>query len=172
GGGAASSGSGNTSNTSNNGTTSPTGVSLDSTSGISMNTSTTGETEACQNLEVNFTPDIPTVFILVDRSSSMWDNMFWDPLRDGVLDVVQRLHVDVRFGFGTFTGAGASCPLDLQDVGIIDHNNYDAIAAFYQAISHPGMPTETPTAAGIQRAREILEADNLVFPGPKFILLV
>ncbi len=131
-----------------------------------------GNLNACQTTGIKFTPDIPTVFILVDRSTSMWENMFWDPLRDGVLEVVQRLEQDVRFGFGTFTGVGDTCPLDLQDAGTIDFNNYDTIAQFYTQIEHPGVATETPTAAGIQRAREILEADNATFPGPKFIMLV
>jgi len=129
--------------------------------------------DACQGLEIAFTPQIPTVFILVDRSSSMWDNMFWDPLRDGVLEVVSRLHEDVRFGFATYTGIqGDTCPLDLQDVGIIDKNNYDAIAGFYTPIMHPGVATETPTPAALRKAQDLLKADFATFPGPKFILLV
>ncbi|HEY6723865.1 MAG TPA: VWA domain-containing protein [Polyangiaceae bacterium] len=131
------------------------------------------ETDACQGLEIAFTPEIPTVFILVDRSSSMWDNMFWDPLRDGVLEVVSRLHEDVRFGFGTYTGIqGDTCPLDLQDVGIIDKNNYAAIEGFYSPIMHPGVSTETPTPAALAAARDMLKTDFATFPGPKFILLV
>jgi len=123
-------------------------------------------------LEIAFTPQIPTVFILVDRSTSMWDNMFWDPLRAGVLEVVSRLHEDVRFGFATFTGQGNTCPLDLDDVGIIDKNNYAAIEEFYTPIAHPGVATETPTPAALRSAQDILKADFATFPGPKFILLV
>ncbi len=155
-------------------TTSPTGVNLSgSNTGIVMSTGSSGTGGACQSAEIKFTPDIPTVMILVDRSSSMWDNMFWDPLRDGVLEVVQRLEQDVRFGLATFTGLmGQTCPLDLEDAGVIDFNNYDAIASFYNGIGRPNAASETPTAAGIQRARELLEADNATFPGPKFIMLV
>lgn len=103
----------------------------------------------------------------------MWDNMFWDPLRDGVLEIVERLQGDVRFGLGTFTGLmGQTCPLDFQDVGIIDKDNYDAIASFYTPIMHPGASTETPTAVGLKHAQELLVADNTAFPGPKYILLV
>ena len=132
-----------------------------------------GSVDACQETGVTFTPDIPTVFILVDRSTSMWDNMYWDDLRDGILDVVQRLHQDVRFGLGTFTGIqGSTCPLDLQSVATIDFNNFQPISDFYTTIQHPGVATETPTAAGLQRAHELLVADNAAFPGPKFILLV
>jgi len=134
-------------------------------------TTTTGG-GACQQLEVSFVPQVPTVFILVDRSTSMWDNMFWNPLRDGVLEVVSRVHQDVRLGFGTFTGAGNTCPLDLQEVGVIDKNNLAAIEAFYTPIMHPGVATETPTPAALVKAQELLKADNAAFPGPKFILLV
>lgn len=136
-----------------------------------VTTTTTGG--ACQALEVSFTPQDPTVFILVDRSTSMWDNMFWDPLRDGVLEVVSRVHQDVRLGFGTFTGLqGNTCPLDLQDVGVIDKNNLAAIEAFYTPILHPGVATETPTPAALMQAQAILKADHLTSPGPKYILLV
>ena len=128
--------------------------------------------DACQGLEIAFTPQIPTVFILVDRSTSMWDNMFWDPLRSGVLEVVSRLHEEVRFGFGTFTGNGTSCPLDLADVGIIDKNNYSAIEGFYTPIMHPGVATETPTPAALRKAQDLLKTDFATFPGPKFVLLV
>jgi hypothetical protein len=104
----------------------------------------------------------------------MWENMFWDPLREGVLEVVSRLHEDVRFGFGTYTGyaGGDTCPLDLEDVGIIDKNNYAAIEGFYTPIMHPGVATETPTPAALKKAQELLKADFAGFAGPKFILLV
>jgi hypothetical protein len=141
------------------------------TIGGNVATTTTGG-DACQELEVSFTPQTPTVFILVDRSTSMWDNMFWNPLRDGVLEVVSRVHEDVRLGLATFTGQGNTCPLDLEDVGIIDKNNYAAIEAFYTPIMHPGVATETPTPAALKKAQEILKTDNAAFPGPKFILLV
>lgn len=139
---------------------------------IGNNASTTTGGDACQALEVSFTPQDPTVFILVDRSTSMWDNMFWDPLRDGVLEVVERVHQDVRLGFATFTGYQDTCPLDLEDVGIIDKNNLAAIDAFYTPIMHPGAATETPTPAALIKAQELLKADNLSSPGPKYILLV
>src|SRR5690606_2083803 len=39
--------------------------------------------------------DPPTVMILVDASSSMWDNMYWDALRDAVLGAVHQLQSEV-----------------------------------------------------------------------------
>jgi hypothetical protein len=134
---------------------------------------TGGPINACQTAEIEFTPQIPTVMILVDRSSSMWENMFWDPFRDGVLEVVQSLQADVRFGFATYTGQPAqTCPIDLQTLGTIDLNNHQAIADFWNPIVHPGAATETPTAAGVIEATALLQADATTYPGPKFILLV
>src|SRR4029079_19077413 len=57
----------------------------------------------CQQTMRSFKPKIPTVFILVDRSFSMFDtnqqgNNAWTPLRSGVLQVVSDLQADVRFG--------------------------------------------------------------------------
>jgi len=163
----------NTTTALSNGTTSPFNPTVTVGSiGSTASGATTTAGNACQQLEVSFTPQTPTVFILVDRSTSMWDNMFWDPLREGVLDVVSRLHEEVRFGFGTFTGQGSTCPLDLEDVGIIDKNNLAAIEAFYTPIVHPGVATETPTPAALLKAQELLKADFASFAGPKFILLV
>ena len=154
-------------------TTSPSVGNMTTSPGLTIGAVTTTTTAgACQQLEVSFTPQVPTVFILVDRSTSMWDNMFWNPLRDGVLEVVSRVNADVRLGFATFTGQGTTCPLDLDDVGIIDKNNHAAIEAFYTPIMHPGVATETPTPAALIKAQELLKADNAAFPGPKYIMLV
>jgi hypothetical protein len=95
---------------------------------------------------------------------------FWDPLKDGVLEVVSQLQQDVRFGIATFTGSSTTCPLEYDELGTMDLNNYDAVAQFYDAAMHPGASTETPTAAGVQAALTSLQADP--FTGPKFILLV
>src|SRR6187402_1505701 len=72
----------------------------------------------CQHVAVNFVPKIPNVFVLVDRSDSMFtpDNttqvVSWNPLKAGVLDVIDQLQADVKFGFGAFTGQqGGKCPI-------------------------------------------------------------
>jgi|SRR5450432_191641 len=122
----------------------------------------------CQQLEVNFVPKTPTVFILVDRSGSMFDSMAWDPLRAGVLDVVAKLQGDIRFGFGAFTGeVGQTCPM--FDKVPIALNNSDAIAAVYKKLGRP-QKGETPTAKVLGQVREILKADTE--PGDKYILFV
>src|SRR5260221_8260657 len=59
-----------------------------------INTGNTGGADAdagCQHREYNFVPKIPNVFVLVDRSGSMFDSMAWDPLKAGVLAVVMQL---------------------------------------------------------------------------------
>jgi hypothetical protein len=93
-------------------------------------------------------------------------------LRDGVLEVIQRLHQDVRFGMATFTGDSTTCPVDLEEAGPIALDNYDTIANFWTTVTNPNMATETPTAAAIQTVQGILEQDATVVSGSKFILLV
>ncbi len=44
----------------------------------------------CQQLTIAFEPQTPTVMVLVDRSGSMFDSGFWDPLKTAVLKVVRR----------------------------------------------------------------------------------
>src|SRR3954468_20266701 len=76
----------------------------------------------CQHVEVNFVPKIPSIFVLVDRSDSMFTPdskqvVSWAPLKAGVLAVIKQLGGQVRFGFGAFTGqqaqgaVAAKCPI-------------------------------------------------------------
>ena len=136
-------------------------------SGADGGTSTTGGGTGGTGTDCSVAP---TVMLVVDASSSMWDNGFWEPLREAVLGAVEELDGDVRFGLATFTGVVAdTCPLDLNtvDVGL---NRYDEIADFYQALAEPAVSTETPTAAALYWASDTLQnnADN----GRKAILLV
>ncbi len=123
----------------------------------------------CQQLEVNFVPKTPTVFILVDRSGSMFDSMAWDPLRAGVLDVVvESSQADIRFGFGAFTGeVGQTCPM--FDKVPIALNNSDAIADRLQE-ARQAPERRDPTAKVLTQVRDILKADSS--PGDKYILFV
>jgi hypothetical protein len=147
----------------------------------------TGGTMPCQMANYTFEPKIPTVFLLVDRSGSMFDcrsggatapsglecaNMAdtsWYPLRDGVLTVVQALEAEVRFGFAAFTGemADAVCP-NLMPVAP-DFGNYMAIADQYNALPPPPKG-ETPTRKALDEVGALLAADTA--PGDKFILFV
>jgi hypothetical protein len=108
------------------------------------------------------------VFVLVDASSSMWDNLYWDNLRDAVLGAVDELDGEVRFGLATFTGTADTCPLDLQTVGSIELDNHQTLSDFYTAIGAPGGASETPTAAAVHQTRQLLAGES----GQRAILLV
>ncbi|WP_437878355.1 vWA domain-containing protein [Sorangium sp. So ce513] len=131
-----------------------------------------GEGGGCQQLDIAFEPQTPTVMIVVDRSGSMYDSGYWDPLKTAVLSVVEELQDKVRFGFLTFTGvAPAQCPL-LTGTDVIALNNHAAIAAAYdEATPRPGSKLETPTGMTFN---ETVIPDLVAFgePGPKYILFV
>jgi len=127
---------------------------------------------ACQQAMRSFTPKTPTVFILVDRSFSMFDvnaqgTNAWIPLRTGVLQVVSDLQSDVRFGFGAFSGQGNTCP----DMPITkpDFQNQAAIAGLYNSLDR-SMFKDTPTIAALKLAAQTLWSDP--FEGDKYILFV
>jgi hypothetical protein len=148
---------------------------------------------ACQSLQVMFEPKIPTVYLLVDRSGSMFDcisttnveascptlaDTTWAKLRDGILPVVQSLEAQVRFGFATISGSnpsmGGTCPM--SSLVMPAFNNHAAIAAQYN--NQPAAPNstqggvkwETPTAQMLQMIGGQLTADTT--PGGKYILFV
>ncbi|WP_437960280.1 vWA domain-containing protein [Sorangium sp. So ce119] len=131
-----------------------------------------GDGGGCQQLDIAFEPQTPTVMIVVDRSGSMYDSGFWDPLKTAVLSVVETLQTKVRFGFLTFTGiAPSQCPL-LTGADVIALNNHADIAAAYdEASMRPGQKLETPT--GMTFNEEIIpELVAFGEPGPKYILFV
>ena len=131
---------------------------------------TTVTTNSCNHVELAFESRRPTVMLLVDRSSSMFDNDLWEPLKAGVLEVVERLSPEVRFGFASYTGEqGGMCP-DMTTVDATTTDNFAAIQRAYEALRSPPYKGETPTAASITRVTELLARDP--DPGAKFILLV
>ncbi len=124
----------------------------------------------CDQVDLNFNPKTPTVYILVDRSGSIFGANLWVPLRDALLPVIDQLQAKVRFGFGTYTGtAPDSC--GLSDLGTIALNNYDAIASAYNALGQPSGKAETPSTQALGEVRALLDADTEA-PGDKFILFV
>jgi von Willebrand factor type A domain len=144
--------------------------------------------QGCNDLEVEFETISPTVMVLVDRSSSMFDQGFadfpnrWDPLKEALVGddgVVTKLQGGVRFGFSAYThqsknGAG-SCPI--MDVSNFDVDNLKAIKTLYDTASSDPIVTgvdgskgETPTGAAVSVATKALE-DFEGF-GPKFLLVV
>jgi len=126
--------------------------------------------DGCNQVELEFAPRVPSVFILVDRSSSMFDNGLWDPLKQGVLAVVAELEDAVRFGFSSYTGAqGMQCP-ELTAVAPLAEGNSAAIARAYDAVTKPQYKGETPTSLAVSEVARMLQSE----PGddPKYILLV
>lgn len=133
----------------------------------------------CQQAERNFIPKIPTVFLLVDRSGTMFDPIAsgsdvtaWSALRTGVLDVMQDLEQSVRFGFGAFSGqalANNQCMLDVPSVPPA-LNNYSAVAALYEPLARPANSKETPTVLALTAVAQQLRSDPL--EGDKYILFV
>ncbi len=129
----------------------------------------------CDEFEVNFEPQTPTVYVMVDASSSMSELGFWEPMKTGVLNVVNQLTADVRFGFGSYTGTSAACTGLTNATPSISTDNYQQIADAYNAIPAPPISMgadkqETPTPTAIAQATEILLADES--PGDRYILLV
>lgn len=126
----------------------------------------------CQQLAINFEAQTPTVMVLVDRSGSMFDSNFWDPLKTAVLKVVEKTQDKVRYGLLTFTGiAGQQCPL-VTGTDTFALDSYASIKAAYDAASiKPGAKLETPTAMVINTK---VVPDLLAFkePGKKYILFV
>jgi uncharacterized protein YegL len=124
----------------------------------------------CNEVEIEFAPRIPSVFILVDRSSSMFERNLWMPLKDGVLAVIDQLDQDIRFGFSSYTGVqGMMCP-ELSTIVPVAEQNFPAIQKAYDAIPRPQQKSETPTSLAITEIAKVLqsEPENT----PKFIVLV
>jgi hypothetical protein len=132
----------------------------------------------CQQAERTFVPNIPTVYLLVDRSGTMFDPIAnnlsaWTALRGGVLNVMRELEGSVRFGFAAFSGAnmGANmCQLDVPSVAPA-LNNYGAIAALYEPLAQPVNSKDTPTVLALSQIAAQLEADTSTI-GDKYILFV
>ncbi|MEZ4302299.1 MAG: VWA domain-containing protein [Polyangiaceae bacterium] len=125
----------------------------------------------CQQLDIVFEPQTPSVVLLVDRSGSMFDNGSWDPLKKAALNVVAATQDKIRYGLLTFTGiAGQQCPLVTETP--IDLDNLSAIQTAYDAASvKPGDKLETPTAQTLSEvAIPKLLAD--VEGGGKYIVFV
>jgi hypothetical protein len=143
-----------------------------------------GEVEApgCQQAERSFVPNIPTVYLLVDRSATMFDPIIdnvsaWSALRGGALEVMRELQGNVRFGFAAFSGAAQAavggvpqCELQVPSVNPA-LNNYDAIAGLYEPMAQPQGSKETPTVLALTEVAKQLREDTTT-QGDKYILFV
>jgi hypothetical protein len=139
---------------------------------------------ACQQAAYTFVPKIPTVHLLVDRSGSMFTclgstspdpcttqtNSGWIRMRDSILQVVEPLQAQVRFGFSAFTGVVGMCNLVSGVPSAL--NNYEAIRTGYTGLAFrkPEEKWESPLRRALETVGGQLMADTS--PGDKYILLV
>lgn len=134
------------------------------------------ERVGCSQIEFTFEAQTPTALIVVDRSSSQWDNEpnhSWEPMKAGILNVVSDVQEDIRVGMVTYTGQnGGTCPELYPPMASItfDKNNLSRIQTDINAVDEPNYKGETPTAAALQQALPVLLADQS--PGDKVMLLV
>jgi hypothetical protein len=155
--------------------------------GGTQNMNEGGAPPICNELMITTTPLVPSVAILVDNSSSMFeptDNPAWDYLYTALMDpamgVVKPLESKVRFGFASYKGstvasteANEACAeITSVDFGLDNHANIDAVYSELGAEWMPGIKWETPTGHAITRVAATLAAYNPDPPGPKYILLV
>ncbi|MEY4550646.1 MAG: hypothetical protein RL685_6841 [Pseudomonadota bacterium] len=134
------------------------------------------ERVGCSQIEFGFEAQTPTALLVVDRSSSQWDNEpnhSWEPMKAGILKVVEDVQKDIRVGMVTYTGQnGGACP-DLypaMNAVTFDKNNFTRVQTDINAVDEPSYKGETPTAVTLQQAVPVLLADPS--PGDKVMLLV
>jgi hypothetical protein len=159
-----------------------------------------GPTDAagCHTKDVMFAPTNPTVYLLVDRSGSMFHclsgntgdavcadmtNTSWFNLKMAMEQVLPQLDSQVRFGFTTVYGTnpvgGGSCP-SIQGTLTNDVppalSNAGPIAALYDGLAFPpnstamGIKFESPISESLGNVTKALMADT--DPGSKYILLI
>jgi hypothetical protein len=143
----------------------------------------------CQHLSVIATPQIPTVELVVDTSSSMFEtsptawSVLFTALMDPAMGVVKALQDDIRFGYASYKGNKGTSETDpaCATMTTVDPKlgNYDAINTVYTQVgmsynpaSPPSPKWETPTNYAITYATDILTKYMPDPPGKKYILLV
>ncbi len=139
---------------------------------------------SCATLSVETVEIVPTVVLVVDTSSSMFDPRasLWDPLYNALMapttGVVASLQDKVRFGFVSYKSVtrptlDPTCPL-LQTVTPKMMNFTDINTQYAAAGVTPtgDYKWETPTGASVAKVAADLAAFVPVPPGPKFMLLV
>ena len=144
--------------------------------------------EVCSSLEVGFQKVIPTVMLVLDRSTSMFKSSLpnggysgasfgsfedrWEGLRAAVAGL-EPYSKDVQFGAITYTGyQNGTCPeLQGADIQVATDNFADILALLppnTEAI--PDQASETPTAESMQAALDALLA--VPADGPKYLVLI
>ena len=153
---------------------------------------------ACQSTDYKFEPKIPTVYLVVDRSGSMFhclstselvcstkSDTSWSKLKDAIEKVLTDLDSSVRFGFTTIFGTnpagGGSCPLltgTLADNVPPALNNAAAIKAVYEGLAWPnasdamntGKKFESPASEALTATTKALS--KITDPGDKYIIFL
>jgi hypothetical protein len=151
---------------------------------------TAGVGPICSGLTAHSTRLVPTVLLLVDNSSSMFDKtsagstswkLLYDALMDKTNGPVAALQDDIRFGFASYQGHQASseddpaCATITPTMSTFSLNNYAAIDQVYTELGsevNMGANWETPTGYAIKTVTPELAAFTSDPPGPKYILLV
>lgn len=138
-----------------------------------------GGEPVCNQVDVSFTNQTPTVVLLIDQSGSMTQRFGtqnrWQALYESLMDpttgIVKMLEGEVRFGLALYTSingnrSGNVCPmLETVDIAL---NNYDAIDAVYGP-AQPPTNGETPTGESLSAVAAELAA--FAEEGPKVIVL-
>jgi len=153
--------------------------------GGDIGSGTGGMPVGCNDLSVETKAVTPTVLLLVDNSSSMFEprDKLWDPLYNVLMKptdgIVASLQSKVRFGFTSYRGSKTPNDPQCPNLFEVDYklDNYDAINATYTKQGQEYMSTspqkwETPTGAAIKKVAEKLAAYKADPPGPKYIVLV
>ena len=144
----------------------------------------------CGSLNVNSTLIVPTVLLLVDNSSSMFEengspvtawSLLYDALMDPTDGIVKPLTTEIRFGFASYKGHQASSETDMACATMTPAtpayalDNFTAIDSVYKMLgseTNNGTKWETPTGHALTRVLPSLVAFQADPPGPKYILLV
>ncbi len=137
----------------------------------------------CNDLSVETKEVTPTVLLLVDNSSSMFEpaDKLWTPLYNVLMKpgdgIVASLQDKVRFGFTSYRGSSMQNDPACPNLFEVDYKlgNFEPIDTQYKlqgAEWKQGVKWETPTGAAIQKAAAKLAAYVADPPGPKYILLV
>jgi hypothetical protein len=131
-----------------------------------------GTDAVCQTADLTWAPQIPSVFVLVDQSGSEFSTTPapFSTLRTAVLNVVNSLQSQVRFGVGVFTGDYQDSPVrcPIWNTVAPDINNYAKINTLYSAQSQPQFKAETPAVMVLPLVQKALASDTGT--GAKYIL--
>jgi hypothetical protein len=132
------------------------------------------------------TGGVPTVMMLIDGSSSMFEPRasYWDPVYEALMDPTSGALTEysdrIRFGLGVFQGSTtfstesnpACATVSASDIAL---DNRGAIDSVYRGVGDAfmtGDKYETPTGHAVNRVTAALAAYEADPPGPKYIVLV